>query len=61
MSHCMVFDGDFIAKALLSHGDLTFVNGPGRLCDGIRPVQSESKSKLGLLPAHRGTPWIWSG
>jgi hypothetical protein len=43
------FGGDFIAKALLSHDDLTCMNGLGRVCDGIRPVESGPKLKLGLF------------
>lgn len=53
-----MFGGDFIAKRLLSHGDLTCSHGLGRFCDGIRPVESESELKLGLfstvIKAHHG-------
>jgi hypothetical protein len=56
-----MFDGDFIAKTLLSHDDLTSSNGLGRFCDGIRPVESGSKLKLGLSNCHQGAPWTCSG
>jgi len=52
-----MFGGDFIAKTLLSHGDLTSSHGLGRFCDGIRPVESESELKLGLFSCHQGAPW----
>jgi hypothetical protein len=56
---CMFDADDFIAKPWLSHDDLISMNGLGRVCDGIRPVESGCRAKAGALSivikAHHGS------